>query len=73
MHYTDPLTVKGLTVSRADTLRRQAQTRSLLRQVRSREEKGLPHRGYQLLHHMGQQLVVLGEWLEQYSSPQHSY
>ncbi len=72
MYFTDPLTVEKQTALRVETVRRQAQSRALLRQITSKEAS-LPHHGHRLLHYMGHQLVVLGEWLEQYSAPQPSY
>lgn len=73
MYYIDPLSVEKLTALRVDEARGQADDCNLLRPMGLEERLGLAQRSHRLLHHMGRQLVVLGEWLEQYSSPQHSY
>jgi hypothetical protein len=73
MQFTDPLTVERLTTLRVDTARRQAQTHSLLHPVGLREQQSLPHRARHMLRYVGHQLVVVGGWLEQFSTPRPSH
>ena len=73
MYFTDPYTIERLAAVRMDTARCQARDHRLSRQATMKEQQSLPLHDYRWLHRMGHQLVVLGEWLEQYGSPQHSY
>lgn len=73
MHYTDPLTIEKLTALRVDTAQQQARTNELLHQVGSKEQESLSHSSRRFLSRVGHQLIVLGNWIEQTSSPRPSY
>jgi hypothetical protein len=73
MHYTDPLTIEKLSALRVDAAQQQARTNELLHQARSREQGSLSHRSRRILSRVGHQLIVVGNWIEQTSSPRPSY